>query len=81
MSVHVTFYSFFRDLTGVAETTAALPPDSRLSDLQEQLFARYPQLRPMQKSMLLAVGVDYQKPDFLLRDQDQVALFPPVQGG
>ena len=31
--------------------------------------------------MLVAVGVDYQKPDYLLKEGDEVSLFPPVQGG
>jgi molybdopterin converting factor small subunit len=31
--------------------------------------------------MLIAVGVDYQKGDYVLKEGDEVSLFPPVQGG
>jgi molybdopterin converting factor small subunit len=41
----------------------------------------FPKLGVMKKSTLIAVGVDYQPRDYVLRDGDEVSLFPPVQGG
>jgi molybdopterin converting factor small subunit len=35
----------------------------------------------MRKSILAAVGVDYQTGDYKLNHGDEVSLFPPVQGG
>jgi molybdopterin converting factor small subunit len=35
----------------------------------------------MQRSLLMAVGVDYQPRDYVLKEGDVVSLFPPVQGG
>jgi molybdopterin converting factor small subunit len=35
----------------------------------------------MEKSTLIAVGVEYPTRDYVLKDSDEVALFPPVQGG
>ncbi len=81
MQVAVHFYSYFKDLTGCAQATETLAPGSRIADLIYQLAGRFPQLGPMQKSTLIAVGVDYQTPDYVLREGDEVSLFPPVQGG
>jgi molybdopterin converting factor small subunit len=81
MNVHVIFYSYFKDLTGVARTTEALPEGGTIADLYRQLTARFPKLEAMQKSTLIAVGVDYQGRDYVLREGDEVSLFPPVQGG
>ena len=81
MSVRVSFHSYFRDLADVPETSAELAPGARVSDLLEQVFERFPKLRPMRECMLIAVGLDYQRPEFVLTDGDEVALFPPVQGG
>ncbi len=81
MRVTVSFYSYFRDLTGCASTTEALPPGSTLGALLESLAARFPKLDGMQNSMLMAVGVDYQDRNYVLKEGDQVSLFPPVQGG
>ena len=81
MSVTVNFYSYFRDLTGASEATETIEPGGTISDLLKQLFARFPKLEGMQNSMLIAVGVEYQKRDYRLKEGDQVSLFPPVQGG
>lgn len=81
LEVTVRFYSFFKDLVGCSCLVEALPSDSTLDDLLKSLFARFPKLQPMQKSMLMAVGVEYQTRDYLLRPGDEVSLFPPVQGG
>ena len=35
----------------------------------------------MQKATLMAVGVDYQDRSYVLKEGDEVSLFPPVQGG
>ncbi len=81
MRVSVSFYSYFQDLTGCAQTTEALAEGSRLDDLYRRIVGRFPKLAPLEKSTLLAVGVDYQPRDYVLRDGDEVSLFPPVQGG
>jgi molybdopterin converting factor small subunit len=81
MQVSVQFYSYFQDLTGCAEATENLDAGSTLGALHNQLMVRYPKLAAMKKSTLLAVGVDYQPRDYVLREGDEVSLFPPVQGG
>jgi len=81
MSITVCFFSYFKDLTGCARTTEALPPSSTLNDLMKRIALRFPKLDGMQKSTLVAVGVDYQHLDYVLKEGDEVSLFPPVQGG
>lgn len=81
MTVQVQFWSYFKDLTGCSETSVQLPDRSSLGDLLEQLFVNFPKLRQMHRSMLVAVGVEYQDRNYLLQPGDKVSLFPPVQGG
>ena len=81
MNVRVHFYSYFKELTGVADTTEALPEGATLGMLQRQLMKRFPKLAAMENSTLMAVGVDYQTRDYVLKADDEVSLFPPVQGG
>jgi molybdopterin converting factor small subunit len=81
VQVRVHFYSYFKDLAGLAEVNENVAPGSRLEDLLQKLFLRFPKLAAMQKSALVAVGVDYQGGDYVLAEGDEVSLFPPVQGG
>ena len=81
MQIRVHFYSYFKDLAGTSHTVEEMPPGSRIEELLGVLFARFPKLAPMQRSMLMAVGVDYETADRVLKEGDDVSLFPPVQGG
>jgi molybdopterin converting factor small subunit len=81
MRVSVHFFSYFRELTGCAETHETMPEGGTLNDLYQRLAGRFPKLAEMEKSTLMAVGVDYQPRSHVLKDGDEVSLFPPVQGG
>lgn len=81
MELKVNFYSYFKELTGCAETTVDVPASSSLGDVLKAVSARFPKLAAMERSMLLAVGVDYQQRDYTICEGDEISLFPPVQGG
>jgi molybdopterin converting factor small subunit len=81
MTVTVCFYSYFKELTGCGTTTESLPEGATLGELLGKLALRFPPLAPMQKSVLMAVGVDYQPRDYVVQEGQEVSLFPPVQGG
>lgn len=81
MPVTISFYSYFREIAGCARTVVDLPEGSSLGALVEQVAARYPEIGALRRSTLVAVGLDYQEPGYVLRAGDEVAFFPPVQGG
>ena len=81
MQITIHFYSYFKDLTGCAQSSESVPPGATIGDLLKQLIARFPNLGPMQNSTLIAVGVDYQGRSYELKEGDEVSFFPPVQGG
>ncbi len=81
MQVTVNFYSYLKDLTACAQVTETLPDGSTLDELFKKLIVRFPRLEAIRKSILMAVGLDYQKGNYLLKAGDEVSLFPPVQGG
>jgi molybdopterin converting factor small subunit len=81
MFVTVHFYSYFKELTGCAQASEEVPAGATISGLQQKLFTRFPRLAAMEKSTLIAVGVDYQPRTYVLKPGDEVSMFPPVQGG
>jgi molybdopterin converting factor small subunit len=81
MQVTVHFYSYFKDLTGCTTAVEELPEKATVEQLLQNLFSHYPKLETMRRSMLVAVGVDYQLRDYQLNTGEEVSLFPPVQGG
>jgi len=81
VTVRVQFWSYFKELTGCTQTNEELPKGATLGDLIGRLHTRFPKLAALDKSTLVAVGVEYQGRAYLLQDGDEVSLFPPVQGG
>jgi len=81
MEMTIHFYSYFKDLTGCAQTAVTVLPGGTIGDLLQYLMGRFPKLEAMQNSTLAAVGVEYQGRGYVLKEGDEVSLFPPVQGG
>jgi molybdopterin converting factor small subunit len=81
MRVPVHFYSYFKELAGCPDTAVELPAGSTVGQVLAEVHRRYPSLAPMQKATLIAVGVEYQDREYILREGEEISLFPPVQGG
>jgi molybdopterin converting factor small subunit len=81
MRVTVAFYSWFRDLTGCTAMVETLPPGTMVDGLLRAVIVRFPRLAEVERSILIAVGVEYQDRRCVLKEGDQISLFPPVQGG
>ena len=81
MKISVLFHSYFRELTGCADLAVEVPEGTPLKKLISHLHEQFPKLKSMERSTLVAVGVEYQRGDYVLREGEEVSLFPPVQGG
>lgn len=81
LRVFVSFYSYCRELSGTSELEISLNAGSTIADLLRKIYTSHPALEKVDKSLLIAVGMEYQTRDHQLRTGDKVALFPPVQGG
>lgn len=81
MTVRIQFWSYFKDLTGCAQASEELGAGATIGDLLNRLHVRFPKLAAMHNSTLIAVGVEYQNREHVLKEGDEVSLFPPVQGG
>ena len=81
MQIRVQFFAHSRDLAGCAEAVESVPDGTRVAELVEALLGRFPKLASLRSSLRVAVGVDYQEADYVLRDGDEVAILPPMQGG
>jgi molybdopterin converting factor small subunit len=79
--ITVQFFSYFRDLAGCHETKVEIRSGSTLGDLFEEAARQHPRLAPMRNSTLMAVGVEYEPKDYVVKIDDAVSFFPPVQGG
>ena len=81
MKINLRFFSVYRDITGVRQTTIEVPEQTTLEDLFQVLLEHHPRLKNLRKSALFAVNREFAEPDLKLKEGDEVALMPPVGGG
>lgn len=81
IEVHVTFFSYFKEMVGQPDLSEKVPPGTTLGQMFDSLTDRFPKLGAMSRCTLMAVGVEYAGRDYVLKAGDQVSFFPPVQGG
>ena len=81
MTVRVLFFSSLRDLAGESETELELPGGASVGDLLDDLGSRIPGMAEWDSRLLVAVDQEYADRGEVLREGQEVAVMPPVQGG
>ena len=70
-----------RDIVGQREDSVEIPEGGRLETVFEHYAARFPALRGMSRSLVLALNQRFSEPSAPLAEGDEVAFLPPVSGG
>lgn len=81
MNVKVLFFGLARDVTGFGEERIELADGEALGALRGRYETRFPRLREMGGSLLVAVNQEVRERGWRLADGDEVAFLPPVSGG
>jgi molybdopterin converting factor subunit 1 len=81
MRIRVLYFGIVRERLGFREEAVELDEGSTVADLTALLSARHGDLAAGVSSLRLAVNLEYVDSDTLLRDDDEVAVIPPVSGG
>jgi len=81
MRVRVRLFAGLKELAGGPEVMVDLEEGATVKDLEDRLGREYPRLKPLLASLAFAVDEEYKARDHALRDDDEVALIPPISGG
>jgi molybdopterin converting factor subunit 1 len=81
ITVQVLFFGAARDSAGRSESHLTLPSHTTAAQAFEELLRTFPDLRRFGRSLLFAVNQEYAVSERLIRDGDELAVFPPVSGG
>ena len=81
MKIHVQFYAQLRDLVGMGELDLDLAEGATVRDLLEKIYTQQPVLRAHDKSILIGAGVEFVNRNYKLKESEEIAIMPPVQGG
>ena len=81
MKIDVQLFATLRDRAGAKAVSIDISDGATVAQLIERVAATYPALAPALPSAIVAVNQEFAFPPTLLREGDEVALFPPVSGG
>ncbi|MEY3287920.1 MAG: hypothetical protein RLZZ419_162 [Pseudomonadota bacterium] len=77
MSIKVRYFASLKESVGRAEDELTV---IKLLTVHEVWHCTNPE-KPLPDNILAAVNMDYVDLDYLVKDGDEVAFFPPVTGG
>jgi len=81
MKIRVLFFGAARDAVEANQMDLALDEPATVSSAFQSLKTRFSKLERFGRSLLFAVNQEYATPDTQLKENDELAVFPPVSGG
>ncbi len=77
MSIKVRYFASLKESIGRSEEELVYTKTMSVADVWKQVSNG----KEISDNILAAVNMDYVQFDYLLKDADEVAFFPPVTGG
>jgi molybdopterin converting factor subunit 1 len=77
----VLFFGVTREITGLREDTIEVAQSARLESILEAYADRFPRLRAMAPSIVIAQNQQFAAPESPVAEDDEIAFLPPVSGG
>ncbi|MDI6856068.1 MAG: MoaD/ThiS family protein [Candidatus Thermoplasmatota archaeon] len=81
MKVSVKFFALHREAVGKEKITLDVKEGATIETLLNLLLEKYPALKKLKDYTFISLNHNYAAPEQKLKDNDEVALFPPVSGG
>ncbi len=81
IKVRVLFFGAARDVVNANALDLSLQQPATVATALAELRAKFPALGRFGRSLLFAVNQEYSQPETPLKEDDELAMFPPVSGG
>ena len=80
MKITILLFGILRDVIGENSLHKVLADNTSLEELRQDLINEFPKLKNYNK-YTIAVNEEYAATDYCIKENDVVALIPPVSGG
>lgn len=81
MRVKVLFFGMLKDVVGRSEDQVEIPENGRLGGIFDHYAERFPRIREMAGSIVLAQNHEFADSSAVVKEGDEIAFLPPVSGG
>ena len=80
MKIKLIAYGIARDILSRSSLDYELTSDLSIGELKSELSEKYSDFEKLQ-SLRFAVGEEYRQDDYVLKENEEVVIIPPVSGG
>tara|TARA_R110002073_G_scaffold279026_1_gene442850 strand:+ start:91264 stop:91506 length:243 start_codon:yes stop_codon:yes gene_type:complete len=80
MQINILFFGILRDVANCSTISLAVSEGTTLANLRQQLAQLHPKLNAF-KNYSIAVNEVYADGNCIVKENDVIALIPPVSGG
>jgi molybdopterin converting factor small subunit len=83
VTVRCLFFGESKSITGIGEKSFTLPINSTTQHLEKILLEEYPKLQKILPQSIFSVNLEYieKSQSVILKQNDEVAVIPPLSGG
>lgn len=81
MQVKLLFFASLTSKIGHSECTCDMPAGSSIEDVKRIISEEFPELTELLPICHVSVNHGYERGNIVLKENDEVAFFPPVSGG
>jgi len=80
--IKIKLFAYYREIVGKKELSIELKEEITINELMKMLVARYPKLSKfIDSTMMITLNHIHADGKELIKDDDEIALLPPVGGG
>lgn len=80
MKLNILAFGIAKEILGFSRSELGIEESISIMQLKEKLVKEHPEFSKLSK-FDVAVNEEYREDDFLLTNNDEVAIIPPVSGG
>ena len=80
MKLKLKAFGIARDIIGESELSFEFEQGNTIDNLKNAIAKAYPEFEKL-RSFAIAVNQEYQDDSFVITDNDEVVIIPPVSGG
>ena len=80
MNIEIIAFGIAKDILKAKSVQLQVAEEATVAIVKEQLVSTYPGFQTL-ASLQLAVNADYVEDSYVLNENDEVVLIPPVSGG
>ena len=80
MKVSVLYFALYRETCGKNKEEMTVPENITAKDFENIVRNKYSELKDTYE-LLIAVNKNHVSSDYIIKENDEVAVFPPINGG